>query len=1255
MLSVEEARRLSRRDMKAYLAFAFPREVTFEDHDPWFSLSAPANWVTSLGYKIFTHSTTDVGAGAQDIDIDDISGGELEDFCAAFVAPQYIAHAFFSIDRADKWVQLPAFLAWKLYTAPSGSSRPHPIHIPPLSPSLHSAPSPSRPVSRASQVSYSVASSPPGTRAGSVAPSRASSRRSASLDLPRIPLPSSSIASPNQGPVHKPALQRSKGKGRASGVGRVAPHPSKFETRTTSRAATSRIYITREWDAERIIQLTKAPSTWTIDDNAVYRLDLSESKHLFQPRSSRAKSDYSIQRVIRAEDQDSWRSSGGHADGDGEVFGFFDDVSIGVQAKRIHHHCNGVRICELVPEELFADCERYAPDPAAALDLWHHQLDANENEARSVGSILLRFYTRIINTECPLKGCDGKPVLTLMPNAPNQFGKMYYVGCSEADATTHLETLQHIYIPIPVSLNEDHLKFVVENDGLLPEGISIERSDTCVLSLHPSNTMKHCRYGHSLNGQVKAAKVVERPCEAELIVFVPTARSDGAPAPEWFKYVALVIARNFHNHPVHLQRKPSLEEEQRVRALISTIGLEGLTAQRLLDHPITRAEYNGARLPTVNPGFANKRRLKDLIHGESQEKYPHGQDWDGVVHYMSKIQPTLKPAEHYIHVAVKMSNFSIVVTMHHGLAEHLHSARYICIDFTFKRVAGMFNEWKIAIFIDRYNMRIAVGTLYCDRNTREAFEQLFIHFFGTVKRVTGRELGLRPWRPDAACRVVILDGEVAQAQGFGDFLVGYNDPSISNIHSRDPLELVTYTLKSCQVHYTRNIRDKLPISHSDKDELCSWPSKSTQEAIDTWHAFCANHPHESVRNFYAQKLANPWYLVSMNAYQSKIAPDDWNITPDSTNIVESEHASLNAKTQIRLPLLSAILGECDAQKRKHDELQQIETGGAIANHRNGLAERERSASQRAVSKMRHSALRAVSIADYHRLQTERDEVDRRVKASLAEQRTMNTRIEEIKTSRRTVHKEEVTRLRKEVKAGLEGRRLLKARLGILDVQIAQLRRGELQGVRIPRAPSRSRTPEHAGAGENEDLTSRLGEGGECNYGDANVVAGDAVAGAELAAAGLGLGSGALSATTTRMDDDGSEYWQHFPDGLDSDVLAALERREQANEQYDQTVLNEMMLAFAPDPGHSSLILDPELQRGIEFEPNQMQLWLDAPRLPTPPPAAQPEPEEAPVASASSRRKRADTAEANQDRTKRTRRATNRALGLSYEDEIITKK
>ncbi|KAJ7060416.1 hypothetical protein C8F01DRAFT_1253750 [Mycena amicta] len=548
-------------------------------------------------------------------------------------------------------------------------------------------------------------------------------------------------------------------------------------------------------------------------------------------------------------------------------------------------------------------------------------------------------------------------------------------------------------------------------------------------------------------------------------------------------------------------------------------------------------------------------------------------------------------------------------------------------------------------------VRLSVATLYCERNTREAFEHLFIQLFSVAKRITGQELGLRPWRPDANCRVILWDGEVAQAQGFGDFLVNYNDPSISGIHSRDPLELVTYLLKSCQVHFKRNITEKLPktISQDDIKILPSWPSRKTQAEIDAWHDFCATHPDESIHNWYAQKLAHPWYLISMNEFLSNINNNDWNITPNSTNLVESAHAHLNAQTNIRLPLLSSILSEQETQDQKHDELEQIENEGAIANHRNGLAERERSETQRMVSKMKKSAVCDANISDYQGLQSEREEGRREWNASLLSEKQLQACIAELKTSRRADAKDTIKRLREQVKAGVDTRRVWRARQGEIDLQLAELRRGDLHGVRVQghrpvASASQSTDSESTDAPAPAPVADSHQSDEYAQYFDQDEI--DPVTAAQTLAA-------IEDAVVLHETFDPPQSYEQFDLGLDLDLSVPQYPRTPLVFNFDLPTgghpqAHEQVLEPALEPDYSALQGDPETAFNSRLP------------LPPQPDSAMDLDPVAPILSLNKGRgKRARTVNEDEEpptrKLTRKRQPTDRSLGLSYDDKVKNKK
>lgn len=165
--------------------------------------------------------------------------------------------------------------------------------------------------------------------------------------------------------------------------------------------------------------------------------------------------------------------------------------------------------------------------------------------------------------------------------------------------------------------------------------------------------------------------------------------------------------------------------------------------------------------------------------------------------------------------------------------------------------------WLNLMLFSHIHTGYTLASLYCDTKTKEAFTQLFIELFDTVKQVTGECLKLAPFYPNANCRAVIMDGEVPQAQGFAVFLAQYNNPEISGIWTQDRDKLLSRNLKTCTIHFEQySVFPSLsllyfsPSGNRHVDELPQHIPKATiarlksimglnkQEEIDEWHAFC---------------------------------------------------------------------------------------------------------------------------------------------------------------------------------------------------------------------------------------------------------------------------------------------------------------------------------------------------------------------------------------------------------------------------------
>ncbi|KAJ7692952.1 hypothetical protein B0H14DRAFT_2199871, partial [Mycena olivaceomarginata] len=480
----------------------FPPLLSDSMHVPFLSVEDAPGWMTARGYALY-----------QELNLaerlDPLRGHryaslrELRAYREQAVGEAYVNHPFFQVDRADDWVAPAPFNAWmrlmrelevergrKDNRFEAGSIRSYTpgssvAASPPRSRTMslagsdrlsHSPRSRSSSAYPNSRRSYSAgsgfpsrAASPsavlphPNSRhsygAGSGFSSRAASP-SATLDLdldippmiqpPHIklpPAPPETMAIPQETIT---SISCDKGKGKGKPV-EEDPDP--------------RIKVTRELYVDRVIPVTTAPKTWTVPrDDAAYKLDVRANTDVL--KSKKGNKMRTIDAYIKAEDQDAWDGSTGHAGpkGDVWVYAFSGER---VRARRAELRCKGICVCEFVSEELFGDCERFEPDEQAMRDLWNHELDANEREAASPEAI--HFYTRVISSKCKTE-CDGVPVMILLNNicslhGPTEYGKLYFIGCSK----WHPEKRWlHRYHSIPPNVDEEIFRYGLENKGRVP-------------------------------------------------------------------------------------------------------------------------------------------------------------------------------------------------------------------------------------------------------------------------------------------------------------------------------------------------------------------------------------------------------------------------------------------------------------------------------------------------------------------------------------------------------------------------------------------------------------------------------------------------------------------------------------------------------------------------------------------------------------------------------------------------------------------
>lgn len=250
----------------------------------------------------------------------------------------------------------------------------------------------------------------------------------------------------------------------------------------------------------------------------------------------------------------------------------------------------------------------------------------------------------------------------------------------------------------------------------------------------------------------------------------------------------------------------------------------------------------------------------------------------------------------------------------------------------------------------------------------------------------------------------------------------------------------------------------------------------------------------SRKDWYLHKLANPWILPSINKFLSKISADNWDITPNHSNYVETAHAGRNAETSIGVGLLTGILhflyslhSSVPSRAKERDNimaitLASIEHNGVMPHRWNGNAEREKSSAQRKKWKMEKSAVRRDQLTNYDSLKADRETGVQENKDSLERQRVLESQIKSIREemrldSHRTDLKEQINELRKDIEEEKSLRRAWTLRRGAIDAELAQLRKGALTGVRIQGRRSDERPSDDESVTPASESNSRVDDSG----------------------------------------------------------------------------------------------------------------------------------------------------------------------------------
>ncbi|KAJ7589346.1 hypothetical protein C8J56DRAFT_1075887 [Mycena floridula] len=404
--------------------------------------------------------------------------------------------------------------------------------------------------------------------------------------------------------------------------------------------------------------------------------------------------------------------------------------------------------------------------------------------------------------------------------------------------------------------------------------------------------------------------MVTRKCGVQKIVYTSTDANVRK---------ALVIFRGVHNHPPWPEEKVTASAKKDLKDCITETGVFGMTANRLDNDSATRARL-GLTLSDKHAAFQDKCKMGDNVRKIKKAIAPEGLGWAGLLKRFEDEQK-LPSKQRYLHQVVMNGSLKVAVTMEPELGELIHSARYIVLDYTFKRTHGN-----------------TIGRVYCNSATQEAFTMIFEEYFKTVEKVIKRPVRFKAFHPEAGnLYAVLVNMEAAQVQGLGRALLKLkmNNPAISGIDTEDPDEMVQYILKLCYLHLERGT-DKLvsEIGKEGVEYLLRVRGIDNKDDLDTWHSYCKYHPSKGVRDWYNHKIQYPWLLGGFNQMLSKMPDGYWAQSPSHTNLVESAHTATNKATGIGLTPVEAVEKACKYDHQAAAKLRAARESCILQNSNN---------------------------------------------------------------------------------------------------------------------------------------------------------------------------------------------------------------------------------------------------------------------------------------------------------------------------------
>ncbi|KDR65997.1 hypothetical protein GALMADRAFT_131200 [Galerina marginata CBS 339.88] len=677
--------------------------------------------------------------------------------------------------------------------------------------------------------------------------------------------------------------------------------------------------LNRERSVDEVETVIGLPSYYPVPrTKRAYILDLSDNKYQLNDDSNDHKL-IPLDALVKDKDQDSWR--GGTGKGDSTVaVDIFGNGKL-VSCRRSRLKCCGVWACTKVDRKL-VDCTRHELDGKSFQQLVNAQIETRLTEADTAEKRAALFFIVCQTRTCPAKdsnerACSGQPVLRT-----NDGGRRPFIGCSDITKTF---PSGHRFEVIPDDVNPEHLATLFAGGTL--DGINDELLCSRIVPAHIGGRVKLCKIPHNSDGTLSEVNL--RPCPASRTIYIPL-------DPTIRVLVILYDHLKPHNHPILPATKTSREVRELYSRCIDAVGSAGSTVQKIENAPSTRLIL-GKTPSLLAPALQDHAVKGRLLTKAKKKAFPFGVNIEGVTHLQGQDIENLPVDKRYIQSVKKnVSGADIIFTANPYLLSRIHKALTIQVDTTFKRVVGALKEWEVAMWDPEVQRALTVARVYTNRADTVTYKMIFDELQGVVLQLTGKPLLLKALSRGGTLLSIGVDLELAQALGAGQSFLSSNEPEYSGIPATaSHVEIIPYFVRACLVHIKRGIHSlKEWVTQDEYEKLMGFPCLETQEDLDAFSAWIMKLGNSKVTAWWEHKVNNVWIIPTILKFKSKIKPNDWDRTPPSTNMGESQHHYTNLNTGIGLSLLEAILSARILDDQTALEIQQSITSGVLKNGRN---------------------------------------------------------------------------------------------------------------------------------------------------------------------------------------------------------------------------------------------------------------------------------------------------------------------------------